>query len=169
MPAPGATRLCKASRRPPVRPGTLPIHALLLRRRPADLGLLPDGAAAPSPDARATTQATAERSTTVRDALRGPAFWFLAVAFFLATLATGAIFVHLIPYLIEQGYDPGFAAWATGLIGIMGLPGRLVFTPLGGWVPRRWVTAGIFALQTLALVVLLTVQTRAGVLAFVVS
>ena len=149
--------------------GTLPIHALLLRRHPADLGLLPDGAAAAPTDPTApATPGAAERSTTVGEALRGPAFWFLAVAFFLATLATGAVFVHLIPYLIGRGYDPGFAAWATGLIGIMGLPGRLVFTPLGGWVPRRWVTAGIFALQTIALVVLLTVDSRAGVLAFVV-
>jgi len=45
---------------------------------------------------------------------------------------------------------------------------RLVFTPLGGYLPRRWVTAGIFALQTLALVVLLTVHSPTGVVAFVV-
>jgi len=146
--------------------GTIPIHALLLRRRPEDRGLLPDGAAAPPPDFPATE--TAERSTTLGEALHSAAFWFLVAAFFLATLATGAVFVHLIPYLTEQGYDPGFAAWATGLIGIMGLPGRLFFTPLGGKIPRRWVTAGIFALQTVALVVLLTVHSRAGVLAFVV-
>ena len=54
------------------------------------------------------------------------------------------------------------------MIGILGLPGRLFFTPLGGWEQRRWVTAGIFALQTVALVVLLTAHSRAGVLAFVV-
>jgi MFS family permease len=146
--------------------GTIPIHALVLRARPADLGLAPDGATG----AAATHAAAAvpERSMTVGEALHGPAFWFLAVAFFLATLATGAVFVHLIPYLVGQGYDPAFAAWAVGLIGIMGLPGRLVFTPLGGYLPRRWVSAGIFAPQTVALVVLLTVHTRAGVIAFVV-
>jgi len=146
--------------------GTIPIHALLLRARPADLGLVPDGTTGATADAG--NAAVPERSTTVGEALRGPAFWFLAVAFFLATLATGAIFVHLIPYLVGQGYDPAFAAGAVGLIGIMGLPGRLVFTPLGGYLPRRWVTAGIFALQTVALVVLLTVHSRAGVVAFVV-
>jgi len=146
--------------------GTIPIHALLLRARLADLGLVPDGAA--DAGAQDATAHAAERSSTVDEALRGPAFWFLAVAFFLATLATRAVFVHLIPYLVGQGYDPSFAAWAVGLIGIMGLPGRLVFTPLGGYLPRRWVTAGIFALQTLALVVLLTVHSRAGVVAFVV-
>ncbi len=148
--------------------GTIPIHALLLRARPADLGLLPDGGAFASSAAPYAPHHEAEHSTTVREALHGTAFWFLACAFFLATLATGAIFVHLIPYLIGQGYDPAFAAWAVGLIGIMGLPGRLIFTPLGGYLPRRWVTAGIFALQTAALLVLLTVHSRAGVLAFVI-
>jgi MFS family permease len=146
--------------------GTIPIHALLLRAHPADLGLVPDGTTGAT--ATRTSVAVAERSMTVGEALHGPAFWFLAVAFFLATLATGAIFVHLIPYLVGQGYDPAFAAWSVGLIGIMGLPGRLIFTPLGGYLPRRWVTAGIFALQTVALVVLLTVHSRMGVVAFVV-
>ena len=146
--------------------GTIPIHALVLRVRPADLGLVPDGTTGTT--ATHASTAVPERSMTVGEALHGTAFWFLAVAFFLATLATGAVFVHLIPYLVGQGYDPGFAAWAVGLIGIMGLPGRLVFTPLGGYLPRRWVTAGIFALQTVALVVLLTVHSRAGVVAFVV-
>ena len=74
----------------------------------------------------------------------------------------------MIPYLTERGYDPGFAAWATGLIGIMGLPGRLVITPLGASFSRRWISAAIFALQTIDLVILLTVHAQVGVILFVV-
>lgn len=148
--------------------GTIPIHALVVRRRPADLGLLPDGATHVPTEAHAPTTHTIEHSTTTREALRGAAFWLLTVAFFLATLATGVVFVHLIPYLTEQGYDPGFAAWATGLIGIMGLPGRLIITPLGAWLSRRWISAAIFALQTTGLVVLLTVHSQFGVILFVI-
>lgn len=146
--------------------GTIAPHALLLRRRPEDLGLLPDGAVAPLPDAAVAP--AVERSATLREALHGGAFWCLALAFFFGNLATAAVFVHLIAYLTERGYSATFAASATGLIGIMGLPGRLFFTPLGGWLPRRVVTAGLFASQALALIVLLLAGSTAGVVLFVV-
>jgi MFS family permease len=146
--------------------GTIPIHALLLRRRPQDLGLLPDGATAP----RAATADTArgvERSATFAEAVRGGAFWWLTAAFFLANLAVSAIFVHLIAYLIERGYSPAFAATTTGAIGVLGLPGRLVFTPLGSWLPRRWVSAGIFCTQVAGLLALLLTRSTAGIFLFV--
>jgi MFS family permease len=105
---------------------------------------------------------------TLAAALRDRSFWWLSAAFVLATLATMAMIVHLIPYLTVQGYSRGFAASAAGALGLLGLPGRLVFTPLGSRVPRQLVTALIFVLQTLSLVVLLVVQSTAGVIAFVV-
>lgn len=146
--------------------GTIPIHALLLRRRPQDLGLLPDGAAVPA-GAHVAGPRPVERSATFREAIRGGAFWWLTAAFFLANLAVSAIFVHLIAYLTERGYDPGFAASVTGLIGVMGLPGRLIFTPLGSWLPRRWVAAGIFCTQVAGLLTLLLARSTAGVFLFV--
>jgi predicted MFS family arabinose efflux permease len=109
-----------------------------------------------------------ERSATVRAALHGAAFWLLTAAFFLSALGVGAVFVHLVPYLTDHGYSAGFAATATGLVGVMALPGRLVLTPLGDRLPRSLVAAGIFMLQTVSLVVLLVIPGRAGVFGFVV-
>ncbi len=144
--------------------GTIPLHALVLRRRPEDLGLLPDGAAAETP-----SQAEApERSLPARTALRGATFWWLMGAFFLNTLGVSALFVHLVPYLTDHGYGKEFAATVTGLVGVMALPGRLVLTPLGDRLPRSWVACGIFMLQALALLVLLLVHSSAGVIGFVV-
>ncbi len=90
------------------------------------------------------------------------------MAFFLSQLATAAVAVHLVPYLIDVGYDAGFAALATGLIGTMALPGRLIFTPLGDRLPRHQVTACLFLLQTIALAVLLQLHSLLGVYAFVI-
>src|SRR5215212_7160123 len=60
-------------------------HALVLRRRPEDLGLLPDGIEpthSPREEtARALNEPRAEpRSVPLGVALRGPAFWLLAAA-----------------------------------------------------------------------------------------
>ncbi len=82
-------------------------------------------------------------------------------------LGAVALSVHLVPYLIGQGYDTGFAVTTAGLIGIMALPGRIVFTPLGDRIPRSAVTACLFLLQTLALAALLLWRNPAGVFAFV--
>ncbi|MGI8857566.1 MAG: MFS transporter [Thermomicrobiales bacterium] len=147
---------------------TIPLHALVLRRRPQDLGLLPDGGLAGSRQqtAGSTTQHS-ELSVRARDAIHSTSFRWLTGAFFLAFLANVAVTVHLIPYLTDHGFSTGFAATAAGLIGTLALPGRLIFTPLGGRIPRRFVAAGIFLFQTIGLIVLVTVQSTAGVIIFV--
>lgn len=146
--------------------GTIPFHAIVLRRRPEDLGLTPDGRhSLPSQD---RIDGVVAPGVSMHLALRNAAFWWLSVAFFLSQLATAAIAVHLVPYLIDHGYEPGFAAVTTGLIGVMALPGRLIFTPLGDRLPRPHVTACLFLVQTIALLVLLLSHSIAGVYGFVI-
>lgn len=145
---------------------TIPWHALVLRRRPDDLGLAPDGI--PSSASSPLSRKVHEPSVSTRTALQGTTFWWMAIAFALAMLAAGALSVHLVPYLIDQGYPAGFAASMVGLIGMMALPGRLAFTFLGERLSRRLVTALLFLLQAIALPVLLLVPDSMGVFGFVV-
>src|SRR5262249_6920627 len=109
-----------------------------------------------------------EPSLSLNEALRDPAFWWLALAFCLNILGGAAVNVHLVPYLTEEGFGQEFAVAAAGLIGLMALPGRLIFTPLGDRVPRSLVAAAIFMLQAVSLVVLLWSHDPVGVIAFVV-
>ncbi len=144
---------------------TIPPHALLLRRRPEDMGLAPDGDTAPAD--KSSIDIAREQSVPAQAALRGSAFWGMAAGFALTTLAAGALTVHLVPYLIDRGYPASFAAGMVGLIGIMSLPGRLVFTMLGERFSRRLVTALLFALQAASLPVLLLLPGVPGVFGFV--
>jgi MFS family permease len=145
---------------------TVPLHALILRRRPEDLGLIPDGnslSALPVQSGVLSAQAI-----PVKEALKSGAFWWITAAFALNTAAAGAITVHLVPYLIDRGYPATFAASMVGLIGLMALPGRLIFTLLGERISRRLVTALLFSLQASALCVMLLVPGIVGVCCFVV-
>lgn len=142
---------------------TIPPHALLLRRRPEDLGLTPDGA----PEALAGSPAAFERRVPAREAVRSPSFRWLCVAFALSALATTAVSVHLIPLLLERGFPATFAGAAMGMMGVMALPGRLFFVPLGSRWPRGPVTASIFLCQALGIGILLTTSDRWGVWTFV--
>jgi sugar phosphate permease len=144
-------------------------HALVLRRRPEDLGLLPDGAMLGKAVANELTPTSSpdEQSYTLRQALHTAAFWWLTAAFGLNMLMVVIITVHLIPYLTGAGYSTSFAASALGLIGVVALPGRLLFNLLGERVPRRFLTAFIFSLQVVALLVLIFVQNIVGVFIFI--
>ncbi len=132
---------------------TIPLHALMLRRHPEDLGLLPDGAVEEEGEER-----VAPRGVSLRTALNGRVFWLLTLGFGLASLSAAAIRVHFIPLLIGAGINSSTAAFATGTIGIMQVAGRVVFAPLDHRLSGRVIVIGVFALQALATAVLLIGQ-----------
>jgi MFS family permease len=125
----------------------LPLHGLIVRRHPEDLGLRPDGEAAPrGPAARrsgdvpvtapvapasAAAHLAPAHGETLRAALRGRAFWLLTTAYALATLATAIPLVHGVAYLIARGYDAVLAAGVLGAVGLASLPGRVLLNLLG--------------------------------------
>lgn len=142
-------------------------HALVLRRRPEDLGLHPDGAPAASRVRVGSAPASSSApGVAARVAVRTASFRWLAVAFGASALVTTGVAVHLIPLLLERGRTPEVAAAALAAVGVVALPGRLVFTPLGSRWPRPLVTASIFVLQALGLGVLWAWPSGPGLWAF---
>jgi MFS family permease len=144
---------------------TIAPHALLLRRRPADLGLGVDGDPL-EPDDGASV-APPELSASFREALRHPTFKWLALAFALYALGVG-VPVHLVAYLGDHGYSLGFAAAAAGGIGAAQVLGRLLFAPLERRLEPRTISVLIYAGQPLALLILLFAQSEIGIITFVV-
>lgn len=145
---------------------TIPLHALVLRRRPADIGTVPDG------DLLVLTptqlEAAGKRSVPVQRAIRQAAFWWLSAGFSCATFVAISITVRLIPYLITRGFSTVFAAGVLGLLGGSQLIGRLLFTPLSKYIPGRLLTAGLFGMQLLALLILIAIPVQSGVVVFAV-
>jgi MFS family permease len=142
---------------------TIPPHALLLRRQPEDLGLETDG----RPKVRSMSDPSREpvrAGVDLSAALHDRAFWWLAIAFSLETFASAAVAVHLIPYLTERGDGARFAAAAAGAIGAAQVVARIIATVFGGRLSQVALTGIVFALQAVAVGVLLEWQSPAGVL-----
>jgi sugar phosphate permease len=124
----------------------LPLN-LLLRRRPEDLGLTPDGdvavARAPGVAVRSNIVDAAWASTdwTLARALRTARFWWLASAYFSALFAWYAVQVHQTKYLLEVGFDAGTAAWALGAVSLAGVPGQIALGSLSDRIGREPVWA----------------------------
>ncbi len=136
---------------------------LLLRRRPEDLGLEPDGDDAPpgSPAANRTANvvdlAWAAVDWTLGRAMRTTRFWWIMVGYFCGLFAWYAVQVHQTKYLVEIGFSPTDAAWALGFVSLAGIPGQIALGHLSDRIGREWVwTVGSlgFALCYLALLLL---------------
>ena len=142
---------------------TIPLHFLILRRRPDDLGLLPDGETK-----HASYVPNASLGVNLRNALRSKLFWMLTAAFSLSYLATAAIRFHLIPFLIASGFDPSTAALASGSIGILQVAGRMIFAPLDSRISSQVMAISIFALEAFSIFVLLVGTSSLNVGIFIV-
>jgi MFS family permease len=155
---------------------TVPLHALVLRRHPRDVGQEVDGGPAET-HARGARCIPGRRgrrsphpspaSVAPAEAFRSPAFGWLTVSFTASMMVIMALGVHLVPVLEERGLSAAEGAAVGGAVGLLALPGRLVFTPLGAVVSRHLVTAAIFLAQAAGLVALWAWPGPVGLGAFV--
>jgi MFS family permease len=124
----------------------VPLNAALQRTRPQDIGLVPDGDEAAA--RKAATGAHADNvvdrewasvNWTLGRAMRTARFWWVAVGFFSSLFVWYAIQVHQTKYLIDIGYDPTVAAFALGLVGLLGVVSQIGLGVLSDRIGREWI------------------------------
>ena len=116
---------------------------LLLRKRPEDMGLEPDGdqahAAASVPVSNVVDPAWAAIEWTLARAVRTSRFWWLALGLFCGLYDWYAVQVHQTKYLVEIGFTPTVAAWALGVVSLLGIPGQIWLGHLSDRIGREWI------------------------------
>jgi MFS family permease len=141
----------------------LPVHGLLIRRRPADLGLHPDGASHAPPSAPHHVTGRA------RSVLAIPSFWWLTACLVMSTAARFGVSVVLVAYLTDRGYALSTAALAAGGVGLFQVGGRLLVTALNSRLPEHLTTGAVFLGQGIGIAVpLCTTGAGAGATAAMV-
>ena len=108
----------------------LPIN-LLLRKRPEDLGLLPDGDPAPhassaKPVSNILDPGWAGTEWTLPRALATTRFWWIALGYFCGLYIWYAVQVHQTKYLLDIGFSSNVGVWALGIVSLLGIPGQIV-------------------------------------------
>lgn len=94
----------------------------LLRRDPAQMGLLPDGG---DPPVQGRMKGS-EAGLSLREAARTAPFWRFCIMNFLVFSCLLAIMVHIVPHGSDTGLDPLKAAGLLSTIGGMSMGGRLL-------------------------------------------
>ena len=154
--------------------------AVIMRRRPEDIGLLPDGAkpahsdadpasagdgASPASSSEARTPPD-DGSWTAKDALRTRTFWVMAFVTFLKVAATSGLGFSLVPHLREfAGLTTPQAAGVLSISTFLALS-SLMWGQLAGRLTARWCIVTALALSATAALSLLWVESLAWALAF---
>ncbi len=140
-----------------------PLLAWWIRKSPADVGATVDGM-----PQTGLQPVRAVPLAAVREALRDGGFWLLGGAFLASTCALVVVLQTFVPLLIDRGYSATDAAWYAAAAGVLALPSRLLFTPLGTYFSRYTLATLLCVMQGLALVVLMVLPGGVGVWACVV-
>jgi len=139
---------------------------LLLRKRPQDIGLEPDGDPAPSPAAKPVSNVVDPNwvsiDWTLPRALRTARFWWIATGYFCGLYIWYAVQVHQTKYLLDIGFSSNVAVWALGAVSLLGIPGQILLGHLSDRVGREWIWSASclgFAISFAALIALAHSQT----------
>src|SRR5438094_3963471 len=112
----------------------VPVVALFLRNRPADLGLRAFGATEADTVPTNTGSPIANAFRGLRMGVRSRDFWLLGGSFFICGASTnGLIGTHLIPASMDHGMPEVTAASLLAVIGVFDIAG----TMLSGWLTDR--------------------------------
>jgi len=122
--------------------------AMLLKKEPREMGLLPDGAE--SNEGKIVVPGISEgctqtNSLSLLQALQTKNFWYLFFSWLLSSLFGYMVYTHIVPHATDMGIHPMKAATILSLIGAMNIPGRLLMGRISDSIGKK-VTAIICAL-----------------------
>ena len=136
---------------------------ILLRNKPEDMGLLPDGEPA---DPVAEVEKTESENEMVRGpakaemlrVIRQPAALFIGGFAAANSFASGMLQTHQIAYLRDIGYTAITAASTLSFMSIFSIVGSLTFGTLGMKINVRYLASAAFVTQLMGLTILLTTE-----------
>jgi len=108
-----------------------PLAWLVIRRRPEDLGLFPDGAGSANPTelhggSKGVNIPVSDISWTLGEAIRTRAFWILNFSVPLTGFAGLTIFIVMHPYFTQLGFSPTTAAQLVSFYAFASLLGTAI-------------------------------------------
>ena len=139
--------------------------AMVMRHRPEDYGLLPDGSGA------ANTVPGASHGTSRPRPVSGPEigglqslkttqFWFLGASLSLRAIVTTGFTIHFVAMMVDRGFTFVVASSLLGAVALVSLLGRIGISWLGDFVDKRYLLAGTLGVTSLTMLAMTQVETQ---------
>jgi MFS family permease len=140
--------------------------SFLVRTRPEDMGLLPDGDIVP-PEERGEGRPRQPRrleGLTRSEGIRTPAFWLIVVSFMLVGIGIGGFHANLVPFFQDAGLSAGTAALSGTAFAICSVSTRPVWGILAERVPVRYILGPLLIMAAGSVLLVLNVGGKPSML-----
>ncbi|MEJ2740305.1 MAG: MFS transporter [Dehalococcoidia bacterium] len=140
--------------------------ALLVRRRPKDIGQLVDGDSVQEGNdakngsnenekkAGGPDKGPEEYSWTRAEAVRSSAFWKISLAFGMAAFANGTVQLFRVPHFVNRGIDPQIVAYSLSFEAVLVL---ITIMPVG-WAAGRFQLRYLLILSQIVRVIVIFIM-----------
>jgi MFS transporter, OFA family, oxalate/formate antiporter len=136
---------------------------IFMRRSPEELGLQPDGMAAPpvifnanqSNDDRKATSLADEVIWTWREVIRTKAFWLICFIYGMANVGIAGLNLHVFAYVTDIGFSPLVAATVLSIIASTQLGSTMVWGVISERMDIRHSSLIMFLVQSAGLALVL--------------
>lgn len=138
----------------------LPVTFWIIRDRPEEMGLAPDGDPLQPHTRPQTGDVENPGCMPLKGAIITAPFWMLAGGYFSCGFSMNLLGTHGVPMLVDHGFSPLTASSVLGIIGIVGIIGSIGIGIASDRFGRSRFLALIYMVRAVGFVLLLLARTR---------
>jgi len=134
----------------------IPLVLLIVKTKPSDLGLYPDGEGKPSSNIKEDKTMMVQKGLNLKMALGTSAFWLIVITFFINAFSGLGVIQNQAPHLQDMGFPLATATAVVTGVGLGSSVGKFIF----GWLCDRIQAkyACVISLGFLAVGTILSIQ-----------
>lgn len=136
----------------------IPLALIVLKTKPEDMGLYPDGRKDPEPVTEDEEPGSAYQGLTLKMALATSSFWLIAISFLSHGFSEVGLLQTQVPYLENVGFPLAKASTVFGVVGLFSFIGKFAFGWLCDRIPAKYACAIGLGVQLTGLFILMNVN-----------
>jgi MFS family permease len=136
----------------------IPATLLIVKTRPADIGLFPDGIKPTIPDKANENRSISSQGLSLKAAFSTIAFWLIAISYMTGGFSSVGVVQSQVPHFEDIGFSTATAVGALSILGIASAIGKFAFGWLCDKLSAKYVSAIGLGLQAIGILVLLNMS-----------
>ena len=136
----------------------VPLILLVIRTKPADVGLHPDGDQDPESVTESEASPLATEGLNLKMALATFGFWLISVSFLAHGFSEVGILQSQVPFLEDIGFSSVLAAGALGFVGLWSTIGKFGFGWLCDQIPAKYACCIGLGVQLVGTIMLMSLR-----------
>jgi MFS family permease len=136
----------------------IPLALFVIRTKPADIGLYPDGRQAPETAPATEAQPFTANGLSLRMALATSGFWLAAVSYLTGGFSSVGIVQNQVPYLEDIGLPVAMVAGTLSGVGLGSLIGKFSFGWLCDRIAAKYAFSIALVLQAAGIILLMSIK-----------